>query len=214
MENTASSAKAQPKAPATPGQALTFRAAPQSEPRRDTNRRCEGKQIVHDGFGPVFRTPTLLDDSSLAWYQEGDLLPPGVEAKNNGHEEDPVQDDGENHLPTPVPGHPDPVPWSRLDYRTQALIMKSLTKFYEKELFALDAACEALHLYRHEADAFIARHFEEYSKVIAGEIDGTTFLDRGTVHMAGKYMMEHRLPPGAVTIVIRRSLQTAFFSSR
>ncbi|KAK7927693.1 hypothetical protein PG985_004691 [Apiospora marii] len=215
MENTASSAKAQSKAPATPGQALTFRAAPSSESRRDVNRRHEGKQTIHDGFGPgnnrakpslpVFRTPGLLDDSSPAWYQEGNVLLPGAEAKNQGPEEDPSQDDGKNRLPSPVPRPPSPLQWGRLDYRTQAIIMKSLTKFHKKELFALDAACDTLGLYRHEADAFVARHFAEWSKLIAGEIDDTTLVDRGTVHMAHRFMMGQSLPQQAIETVTQMS---------
>lgn len=217
MENAASSTKAQSKAPTTPGQALTFRAAPSSESRRDVNRRHEGKQTIHDGFGPgtnrakqsppVFRTPGLLDGSSPAWYQEGDVLPPDAEAESQDPEDDPPQDSGKNRLPTAVPRPPSPLQWGRLDYRTQAVVMKSLTKFYKKKLFALDTACDALHLYRHEADEFVARHLSEYSKVISGEIDDTTLLDRGTVYMARRFMTGQGLPHRAIDIAMQMSSQ-------
>ncbi|KAK8080013.1 hypothetical protein PG997_007831 [Apiospora hydei] len=106
----------------------------------------------------------------------------------------------------PVP--PSPIPWCRLGYRTQAVIMKALTSFYRNELFPFQTACEALNLYRHEADDFVSRHLSEWNEHASGgpgEYAETTYLDRGTVHVASKFMTGQSLPQAAVAIVMQWS---------
>ncbi|KAK8051454.1 hypothetical protein PG993_002839 [Apiospora rasikravindrae] len=217
MENIPSPSKAQPETLATQGQALTFRAANRPGSVRDKSWLHQGKQIVQDDgfvlgnktkpFDPVFRTPELLDDDGPSWYQEGHVLPRGEEAGNNYSGEN-LEQNGGSHLPVPVSGPLSPVPWGRLGYRTQAVILKALTSFYRNELFPFQTACEALQLYRHEADEFVARHLSEWNEHATGEPyehAETMYLDRSTAHVASKFMKGQGLPQEAVAIVMQWS---------
>ncbi|KAK8011201.1 hypothetical protein PG990_010166 [Apiospora arundinis] len=223
MDNIPASAEAQSDAPAAPAQALTFRAAHQPGSGRDSYGRVEnqGKQTVQDESflgdqaepsNPEFRRPEFLDDCSPHWYQDGKVLVPDEEAEDDTDDDNgPDQSkDGDAMLPpAPYPAALDPFPWSRLDYRLQAIILKVLTRFYTGELFAFQTACEALHLDRHEADEFISRHMEEWNKQLSGRPLGSEFFSKGDVHLACKHMESQGILQGAIDIMMQYSLQNS-----